>query len=224
MWPNTKPLITIILVTTLLSFNLIHAQRQRENLGRGMVAIHQGDGMVYVGWRMLGTDPDDIAFNLYRSTGGGRAVKLNDQPITQSTNHVDNGVDFTDRDADQHDWPKDIESFRQEQLAPVIKQEQKLLSAIDRSYNQIHYANSIVTGHLSSIARVRDAQEQILKEFGIEDLSKDIGETLAETSRKVSEYTDQAKKIDEELEETAKKINDWKTKFNTLFRTEGNES
>lgn len=118
----------------------------------------------------------------------------------------------------------DIESFRQEQLAPVIKQEQKLLSAIDRSYNQIHYANSIVTGHLSSIAKVHEAQEQILKEFGIEGLHKDIGKTLAKTSRKVFEYTDRAEKTDGKLEETEKKITDWKTKFHDLFKEEGNDS
>lgn len=119
---------------------------------------------------------------------------------------------------------EDIESFRQEQLSPVMIQEQELLSAIDRSYNQIHYANSIVTGHLASITKVYDAQDQILKEFGIEGLRKDIGETLAETSRKVSEYTDQAKKIDEKLDETEKNIEDWKTKFHNLFKKEKNES
>jgi len=119
---------------------------------------------------------------------------------------------------------EDIESFRHEQLSPVIKQEQELMSAIDRSYNQIHYANSIVTGHLSSITKVYDAQDQILKEFGIEGLRKDIGETLADTSRKVSEYTDQAKTIDEKLDETEKKIEDWKTKFHNLFKKEENES
>jgi len=118
----------------------------------------------------------------------------------------------------------DIESFRQMQLSLVIKQEQKLLSAIDRSYNQIHYANSIVTGHLSSISKVYDAQDQILKEFGIEGLRKDIGETLAETSRKVSEYTDKAEKKDENLDETEKKIKDWETNIHNLFKKEGNES
>ncbi len=71
------------------------AQRQMENLGRGMVAIHQGHGQVYVGWRMLGTDPDDIAFDLYRTAGKGEAVKLNDRPLTRSTNYVDTGVDLS---------------------------------------------------------------------------------------------------------------------------------
>ena len=41
--------------------------RFMENLGRGMIAINQGNGRVYVGWRLLGTDPNEIAFNLYRS-------------------------------------------------------------------------------------------------------------------------------------------------------------
>jgi rhamnogalacturonan endolyase len=69
------------------------AQRQMEELGRGMVAINQGGGKVYVGWRMLAADPDDVAFNLYRATDGAEAVKLNDRPITQSTNYVATGVD-----------------------------------------------------------------------------------------------------------------------------------
>ncbi len=59
--------------------------RQMENLNRGVVAIDQGDGKVYIGWRMLGTEPDDIAFNVYRSK-----TKVNSQPITDSTNLIDN--------------------------------------------------------------------------------------------------------------------------------------
>ena len=83
-------------VTVILFFaGSVQAQRQMEKLGRGMVAINQGGGKVYIGWRMLGTDPDGIAFNLYRTTGNGQAVKLNDQPITQSTNYVDTGVDLS---------------------------------------------------------------------------------------------------------------------------------
>jgi rhamnogalacturonan endolyase len=68
--------------------------RQMENLGRGVVAIHEGQGRVYVGWRLLATDPNDIAFDLYRTTDG-QAVKLNDEPILTSTNYVDSGVDVS---------------------------------------------------------------------------------------------------------------------------------
>ncbi|UKT66149.1 rhamnogalacturonan lyase [Pedobacter mucosus] len=65
-----------------------------EKLGRGVIAIRQGADSVYVGWRMLGTDPEDIAFNLYRKTGNAAPLKLNKNPITASTNFVDTGVKF----------------------------------------------------------------------------------------------------------------------------------
>jgi len=66
-----------------------------EKLDRGVVAINQGSGKVYVGWRMLGTDPNNIAFNLYRKTGNKQAVKLNSSPITATTNYIDEKVDST---------------------------------------------------------------------------------------------------------------------------------
>lgn len=72
--------------------------RQMEDLGRGVVAIHQGGGRVYVGWRMLRTDPNDIAFNLYHRNGD-QVLRLNDRPISQSTNYVDAGVDVNSANA-----------------------------------------------------------------------------------------------------------------------------
>ena len=48
---------------------------------------------------MFGTDPDDIAFNLYRVTGEGEPVKINAAPITDSTNYVDTGVDTSKSNA-----------------------------------------------------------------------------------------------------------------------------
>jgi rhamnogalacturonan endolyase len=63
--------------------------RQMEKLGRGVVAVNQGDGKVFVGWRMFGTDEDDIAFNLYRITDNGKAVKLNEKPIADVTHFID---------------------------------------------------------------------------------------------------------------------------------------
>ncbi len=69
--------------------------RQMERLGRGVVAVNQGDGKVFVGWRLLGTDADKIAFNLYRSTDNGKPIKLNDKPITAATSFVDAKADLT---------------------------------------------------------------------------------------------------------------------------------
>ncbi len=73
--------------------------RQMENLGRGVVALNEGGGKIFVSWRLLGTDPDDIAFNLYRATDDAEPIKINGAPITESTNYVDTGVDTTKSNA-----------------------------------------------------------------------------------------------------------------------------
>ena len=57
--------------------------RQAEYLDRAPVAVKTDDG-VYLGWRMLGLDSDDISFAVYRD-----GTRITDAPITGSTNLVD---------------------------------------------------------------------------------------------------------------------------------------
>ena len=58
--------------------------RYMENLDRGVVAVYKGGSQVYVGWRMFGTDPANIGFNVYRNS-----TKINSSPVTGSTNYLD---------------------------------------------------------------------------------------------------------------------------------------
>jgi rhamnogalacturonan endolyase len=64
-------------------------QRQMENLTRGVVAVRQPDGGVSVSWRLFGTDLEAIAFNLYRVVSNAAPVKVNAQPLTESTHVID---------------------------------------------------------------------------------------------------------------------------------------
>ncbi len=73
----------------------VRLARQAENLNRGVVAVRKSSSQVYVGWRMLGTDPTDVAFNLYRSSNGGTPVKLNSTPLTQTTDYLDSPGSFS---------------------------------------------------------------------------------------------------------------------------------
>jgi len=70
-----------------------------ENLGRGVIALRTGPGSVHVGWRLLGRDRPDLAFNVYRAAGGGEPVRLNAAPITATTDLVDSSADFTQANA-----------------------------------------------------------------------------------------------------------------------------
>ena len=94
--------ITVLLASASLRFNSItHSYaaplraRQMEKLGRGVVAVQFEAGKVFVGWRVLGTDPSELSFNLYRSTGGKKAVKLNQQPLVTASSFVDEHADLT---------------------------------------------------------------------------------------------------------------------------------
>lgn len=59
------------------------AARQAEHLDRGVVALPSGNG-IFISWRFLGNDPDNISFNVYRN-----GTKVNSSPITNSTNYFD---------------------------------------------------------------------------------------------------------------------------------------
>jgi rhamnogalacturonan endolyase len=55
------------------------AQMQVEDLKRGLIAVRQGNGY-YLSWRLLGHEPSDTAFHVYRGD-----QRINDEPITQGT-------------------------------------------------------------------------------------------------------------------------------------------
>lgn len=75
------------------------AQRQMEKLGRGVVAMRTGTSTVYIGWRLLATDPEGCGFNVYRVANGGAAVKLNASPLTNTTDYVDSGATLSQSNA-----------------------------------------------------------------------------------------------------------------------------
>lgn len=65
--------------------------RVMEWLDRGLVGLETADG-VFLSWRVLGTDGDDIGFNLYRN-----GEKITDLALTGPSNYVDAGGKKEDR-------------------------------------------------------------------------------------------------------------------------------
>jgi hypothetical protein len=59
--------------------------RQMERLNRGVVRVNQSGGN-FISWRLLGTDPSGISFNVYQGS-----TKLTSSPITNSTNYFHSG-------------------------------------------------------------------------------------------------------------------------------------
>jgi rhamnogalacturonan endolyase len=91
--------LVLLVVSTGFVVEPVHAadppRRQMESLGRGVVAVPASDGKAFLSWRLLGNDPDGIAFNLYRSTAGAETVRVNPQPLTKATCYLDPAADAT---------------------------------------------------------------------------------------------------------------------------------
>ena len=79
----------------MLAGNLAFAQRQMEKLGRGVVAVRTSSTQVYVGWRMLGADPENIGFKLYRVVSGITNVLNGGNLLTNTTDFVDTPPNLT---------------------------------------------------------------------------------------------------------------------------------
>ena len=92
---NLKTICTLAVLALLLG-QTAHAQRQMENLGRGVVVLHSATSQAYIGWRLLATDPSAVGFNVYRSVNGAAGVKINlSGVISNTTDFLDTGANFT---------------------------------------------------------------------------------------------------------------------------------
>ncbi|GAA1866834.1 rhamnogalacturonan lyase family protein [Asanoa iriomotensis] len=60
--------------------------KQVEDLDRGAISVRSGNGNL-VSWRLLGTEPTNTGFHVYRGT-----TRVTSTPITASTNYLDAGA------------------------------------------------------------------------------------------------------------------------------------
>ena len=66
-----------------------NAQRLMEQLDRGVVAVRNPEGKAFISWRLLATEPQDVAFNVYRVNENGKTEKCNTSPIADVTHIID---------------------------------------------------------------------------------------------------------------------------------------
>lgn len=82
-----KIIIAALCVSILTCISTANAQRVSEKLNRGLVAVKTSANQAFLSWRILGNDPENIAFNVYRN-----GIKLNTSPISTVSNFIDNVV------------------------------------------------------------------------------------------------------------------------------------
>ncbi|MEW6701185.1 MAG: hypothetical protein AB1298_00555 [Bacteroidota bacterium] len=87
----------------------------------------------------------------------------------------------------------EIDGYKNSKLKPILAQRDTLLKNIDASYSRIIYANSVVTGHLASVLKINDAQNEILSKLNLGNLRTEIASKTSELSDQIDGLTKKIK-------------------------------
>jgi len=102
---------------------------------------------------------------------------------------------------------RQIEAYRKELQAPVTEQEVQVLNAIDASHLRLENANAIVTGHLASIRKVRDAQGEFLREARLGGLPERTATFVTSVSDELAQVLSGAQATETELKALPARVN-----------------
>lgn len=97
-----------------------------------------------------------------------------------------------------------IAAFRDSLMAPIDRQQAHLLGSIDTTFQRLQNANAIVTGHLASVRKVRDAQDEFLRGVGASGLTERIGGNLATLSDNLAGTLQRARRAEDLLQQGAR--------------------
>ena len=89
-----------------------------------------------------------------------------------------------------------ISAKKNELLIPVLKQENEILAAIDRSYRNTIYANATLTAFLESARKVKESQSEALSIVGLEGLDNTVTDKLVELSGFIDSAIEKGSAID----------------------------
>ncbi|MBN1984795.1 MAG: rhamnogalacturonan lyase, partial [Prolixibacteraceae bacterium] len=94
------------------------AQRIMEKLDRGAIAVKTEDGNIFLSWRLLADDPQNITFNIYRNN-----LKITEEPLSKTTC-------FTDTDGEKNDLYT---------IIPFLNEKEKIAQAAKTSVHPNPY-------------------------------------------------------------------------------------
>lgn len=95
---------------------------------------------------------------------------------------------------------REVEAKREADLKPVRDAHAKARSEVDEAYTQVLRGNSTITAYLASVVKVREAQDDLFKQIGLEGLPKRTSETLSSASVRIEELLTDAKDREAQLD------------------------
>lgn len=111
-----------------------------------------------------------------------------------------------------------IEAKRAELLDPIQTQKTLVISEIDAAHRQIQAAQAVVTGHLASVRKVREVQNESLAKAGLDDLRTKIATATADVSERVAGFVEKGHQIETQADSAAARVQELDAKIDE-FKT-----
>lgn len=149
-------------------------------------SLTKGTTVTLADGRTVTVSPWQVLASEVKKPGGGKIVARMDTIVKKITAQV--------------------AKKRAEFLTPIEDQQREVMRAIDDSYARIQSAHAVVTGHLASVRKVAQAQQDVLEKAGLKDVRKNFIDTTAEVSDRIAEITGKARRGEEKLDDALGKV------------------
>lgn len=90
-----------------------------------------------------------------------------------------------------------VEKQKLELVAPVEEARKVRLQELDMAYAQMQQANSVLTAHLASIAKVNSVQDELLAKAGLKDFRQKVGDSALGLDKQVEHALGTAKDVED---------------------------
>lgn len=112
----------------------------------------------------------------------------------------------------------DVEAFRATLLGPVRGQRAEVRTKIEDAYRRIQDAQAIVTGHLASVRRVHDLQDEMLARAGLEGLRETFVEKTAKSADAIAKLTKDTRYVSGKMDDFGRELEKVKAATNRLTK------
>jgi hypothetical protein len=85
------------------------------------------------------------------------------------------------------DVKKFVDSERSATISAIESSRTEALSNTNAAYSQVMQGNAVLTAYLTSLVKVRDAQNELLKDIGVPNLQDDLAKELATASDSINQ-------------------------------------
>jgi len=99
-----------------------------------------------------------------------------------------------------------IEKKRKELLGPIEDQRREVLTNIDLAHRQIQSAQAILMGHLASVVKVHEVQNEMMAKVDLGDVRERIAVKTSKVSNAVKDIVSKGKEINSGIGAAKEKI------------------